>query len=359
MQRKSKKIMLHIIMPNQVSGPNTSAKRIANSYLNKKYEFEFVVQEFHAKGKINIKLIKELTNQIKSFDPDIIHLSGLQSSGFHAVVAAKLAGCKNIIITIRGFSGDAIEISKVKKYIFTNIIEPLTIRLCDKFYLVCEESYKKKMINKNRKKCLGVIHNAAPEITFNVEETRKKMRNELGINKDDFLVVISGRMVYDKGISFISEAIKKINEKNIKFLFIGDGPYYDFLLNNHEKEIIENRVIMLGQRKDVLELLSGADLFLFATLHENLSNALLEAMAIGLPVVATSVGGNKEVVNHEKNGYLIPPKNVDAIVSSIKKISNDKELHNLFSYESKKIIQNRFSQDVVYQKVEEIYKELD
>ena len=89
------KIMLHLIMPNQISGPNTASRKLFSSNLNTKYNFEYLIQNYHAGGKVNFKLIKDLKKQIKLYDPNIVHINGLQSSGFHAVIAAKLAKKKS------------------------------------------------------------------------------------------------------------------------------------------------------------------------------------------------------------------------------------------------------------------------
>ena len=221
-----KKIMLHLIMPKQVSGPNTAARKIAESTLFlKEYDFEFLVQNYHAGGKISFKLIRDLKRQIQNFKPDLIHISGLQSSGFHAVLAARLAGYKNIFVTIRGFSGDAIYLSKIKRFVFSHFIEPYTLKLCRYFVTVCKEAAEKDMVKKNSKKFLQVVHNSAPVIDFDTEEKRQIIRNRLGVKKSDFLVVVSGRMVYDKGLEYIANAMKQLKDNDIRFVFIGDGPY--------------------------------------------------------------------------------------------------------------------------------------
>lgn len=353
-----KKIMLHIIMPNQVSGPNTSAKKIAESYLNSSYEFGYLIQEQHAKGKINIALLRSLIKQIKEFDPDLIHLSGLQSSGFHAVLAARLAGYHNILLTVRGFAGDAIGISKFKNFLFTMIFEPLTIKLSKGVTIVTKESLNKKMIKKikSQKKFLGVIYNVAPELEEQSSSTRIKKREELGIIKEDFVISIVGRMVYDKGIVYILEAIEKIENKNIKFLFVGDGPYLEIIQNRYPQFIKNKKIILTGKSSEVSTLLLSSEVFLFATLHENLSNALLEAMAVGLPIICTEVGGNKEVLENGINGLFIKPKSSEDIVDKIKYMYNNRDELEQYSKESKRIIQSKFSQEVIYPQIDEIYK---
>jgi L-malate glycosyltransferase len=354
---KKKKVMLHKIMPNQVSGPNNAAKRIQESYLSEKYEFEFLTQYKFAGGKISINLILDLYKQIKKFDPDLIHLSGLQASGFHAAVAAKLAR-KKVLMAVRGFSSDACNIRLIKKGIFEKIIEPLTIRLSDKIYTVCKEAANKRMIKRCEKKMYGVIHNPAPKVLFNQNDIRIKYREKFGIKESDFVVIVTGRMVYDKGISYIADAIENLDLTNLKFIFVGDGEYYDILKGKFKIEIQENKVFLLGKRNDVMELLTASDLFLFATLHENLSNSLLEAMTIGLPIIATNVGGNIEVVEDNINGYLINPKSSTDIVEKIKILQNDREKCKNYSIESKRIINERFTQEIIYREVSALYNSL-
>lgn len=352
-----KKIMLHIIMPDQVSGPNNSAKRISNSKLSEKYDFAFLTQYYHAGGRINIRLIRDLMKQIKQYDPDIIHLSGLQSSGFHAVLASRLAGYSNIFLTIRGFAFDTINISRLKYYSFKYFFEPITIFLSKKVSIVTKESLKKEMVKRIRpQKFVGVIHNAAPII--DIDKNNESLRKSLNFSQDDFIVIIVGRMVYDKGISFISEAVRKSKNEKIKFLFVGDGPYIEEIHNSFSEEIKRNKIVLLGKQSNVVELMAMADVFLFATLHENLSNALLEAMVVGIPVICTKVGGNLEVIEDNINGLFVPAKDSDSIIEKINFLYENPEVRKKLSINAKNTIDKKFHQDVIYHQIDEIYKRM-
>lgn len=357
-----KKVMLHQIMPDQVSGPNIAAERISKSYLRDKYKFEFLTQSTLAGGKINLKLIMDLKKQIKQFDPDVIHISGMQSSGFHAVIASRLAGYRNILLTVRGFAFDDSQVSFIKKIVFKYIIEPLTLKLSRKVYVVSKESENKEMIKKlNKKKYLGVIHNAAPEIKYSSTEYanyRQDFRGKLGYNEDDFVVIVVGRIVIDKGILDICEAARKSDVENIKFLIVGDGPLKEELQEEYSTEISNHKLLFFGKTSNVLSLLCASDVFLFGTYHENLSNALLEAMTVGLPVVVTNVGGNMEVVEENYNGYFISPNDPDDINAKINSLNENKKLCKYFSKNSRNIIENKFSQKVIYEKIDRIYKSL-
>ncbi len=349
------RVVLHIIMPNQVSGPNTSNRLIAKSMLSDQFDFTFVVQHRLAGGRVNLGLLRDLRAQYLQAKPDLIHLSGLQSSGFHAVLAARLAGYRNILVTIRGFSGDVAVLGRLKRFAFTHVFEPLTVRLSRYILTVCQEASRKPMVVRHSHKYLGVIHNPAPDIDFDLETARNAFRHSVGALESDFLVAIVGRMVYDKGLSFIADAMGRVHDPSVKFVFIGAGEYVDVLNREYSLLVEEGRLLLLGKRDDVLQLLAGCDLFLFATLHENLSNALLEAMAVGLPVVATAVGGNVEVVEDGGNGYLVPARDSEALADGISAIRRSPELRRRMSARSLQIAQGKFSQAAVYEQLGAVY----
>ncbi len=350
------RVAVHIIMPNQLSGPNTSNWLIADSMLGDKFDFTFVVQHSLAGGRVNVGLLRNLRAQYLRERPDLIHLSGLQSSGFHAVLAARLAGYRNILVTIRGFSGDAVGLGWLKRFAFTRIFEPLTIRLSRYVLTVCEEAGRNPMVMSHSTKYLGVIHNPAPNIDFDLETARNAFRSEIGALESDFLIAIVGRMVYDKGLSFIADAVGQLqSDPSVKLVFVGDGEYLDVLRRDFSRLVESRRLLLLGKRGDVPQVLAGCDLFLFATLHENLSNALLEAMAVGLPVVATAVGGNVEVVEDGGNGYLVPACDSSALVGGVMAICGNRQLRQRMSARSREIVQERFSQAVVYQQLGAVY----
>ena len=294
--------------------------------------------------------------QVKEFNPDIVHISGLQSAGFYAVLAARLGGCKNVITTVRGSATEAIEFNAVFKIVYSFIIEPVTMILSRKIYTVCNYLSDKFRIYK-RKNYAGVIHNPAPIIDFEkLDYCEFRERNK--ISKDKTVVSVVGRMIYDKGISFVIDAIKNINSTEIVFVFVGDGPYCEIIENELKNEISNKTVFVLGKRNDVLNILAGSDIFLFPTLHENLSNALLEACVLGLAVIATSVGGNKEVITNEVNGLLIPPFDSTSMKNSVLRLHNNKDEIKRFGKKAKTTVEENFSQKKIFEKVKHLYDNL-
>jgi len=301
-------------------------QRIESSWLHDNFEFGRLVQDERPGKFLNIRLLRKMIAQVKAFRPDLIHLSGLQNAAFYGVLAARIGGCRNILTAVRGSATEAIGINKAAQLLFRYLIEPITMRMSSAVYTVCEDMAGKFGIAK-RNNYVGVIYNAAP-IIIPGEYARDDFRNEIDARPDDVLVAVVGRMTYDKGISYIIDAIKSGCHEKAIFVFVGDGPYCEILERQLELELTVGRVHVLGKRSDVLRILAGCDMFLFATLHENLSNALLEACSMGLAIIATAVGGNPEVICDNVNGLLVLQVTVPLLLSQLitcaKTVRNEK-----------------------------------
>ncbi len=326
-----------------------------NSWLKDHYEFK----EIQVNGRFGLfprlNLISRLILDIRSFNPDIIHISGLQLQGFYSVLASRLAGYRNIILTIRGKSTDSLEISFVKKMMMGYIIEPITLFMSKYVTTVCIDMSNRIHGLKKSPKFAGVIHNAMPQLNQDNPDSHT-IRTELGLNEKDLLLVYSGRIVMEKGISYLLEASRALKDSRIRLLLCGDGKDIDAYMKNYQPEIQAGKIFFLLRRKDIFAILKESDLFVFPTLHENLSNSLLEALAVGLPIIATNVGGNPEIVTDGVNGWLVPAKDSQALQEAIEKIIQDPELAKKMRKESLRIGTEHFSQRLVYQKIDELYQ---
>lgn len=351
-------VMLHSIMPDQISGPNSAARRIFESSLANRYDFRMVTQTFHAGGRVNLALIRDLRTQIMAADPDLIHLSGLQASGFHAVVAARLATRAPILMTIRGFSGDALALSSIRRAIFNYAIEPLTLALCTRVATVTRAAGQRLLVRLFRRKYVGALHNAAPSWleARSSYDSKRRERERLGL-PDVFIATFTGRLVTDKGIPTLLEVASRLPE-GFSICVVGDGPWLETIRSKHHDLLSSRRLIVLGQRSDVQEILRASDVFLFATLHENLSNALLEAMSLSLPTVVTDVGGNPEVVRHGETGFLVAPGDAQAMVSHLVGLKEDPALCRLMGDNGRIRIETAFSQKHIYAELCNIYEDL-
>jgi glycosyltransferase involved in cell wall biosynthesis len=114
----------------------------------------------------------------------------------------------------------------------------------------------------------------------------------------------------------------------------------------------------LGQRSDVNDILFASNLFIFPTLHENLSCALLEACAAGLAIIASNVGGNPEVIQHGKTGILIPAKNPEKLADAILLLVENPEKREKLATQVQKSVGMHFNQQVIFGQMEKMYDSL-
>lgn len=352
-------IMQHIVAAYMNNGgPATGYNLLMNSHLKDKYNLVPLIQK-DGSG-INLKIVIDLVCQIKKVRPDIIHVRGLQSEGFYGLLAARIAGCKKVIVSVHGTSIDSLMTSRFKRIIYSKIIEPFTLKNASIVYCVCEYAAKRPYIVKNATKLYGYIHNVAPDYSnFDSDNGKRIMREKLGIGIDEIVVVSIGRISVEKGYDYLVKAIKLLaGKENIRFLIVGDGDYLCEIRNRLEIEIKSNKVILLGKRADVRDILFASDIFVFPTLHENLSNALLEACSAGLAVIATNVGGNPEVIQNMDTGILINPSDSVKLAEEILNLSMNSKLREYYGEKAILNVQTNFNQIKIFDQLSQLYDEI-
>ncbi len=160
------------------------------------------------------------------------------------------------------------------------------------------------------------------------------------------IVVSTGRLEYVKGFPFALLAIKELNEKSIdiEYRIVGGGKEMENLQFSIQRLGLEKVVFLLGAKSsaEVIEEVAKADIYLSSSLSEGISNAALEAMALGVPVVSTKVGGMKEVVIDNETGKLVDPYSSAAISNAILEIIDDDEKRKLMIKNARKLIENDF-----------------
>jgi glycosyltransferase involved in cell wall biosynthesis len=337
-------------------GTYTSTMNLINSSLNEKIDFELIVYKTELGRFISIKRIRDLVNQLKKIQPDIVHFTGLQLSGFHLVIACKLARIKKTIVVIHGSSSEALNINSLKKW-FINLLEMLTLSLTTTHYGVSKYSSQLSVTKKFKQKSSGYIYNLPPKFDNN-EKT--SFRHDFGFEKDDIIVVSVGRIIKDKGYSILQKTIEDFNDgtPQVKFLIIGDGSYLQEMQQSLNSQIKKNKVLFLGYRSDILEILPMCDIFVLPTLHETLSIALLEASACRLPLIASRTGGIPEIIEHGYNGLLVNPGNSQELSDAIKELAKDDTKRRRMGINAKNRLVEKFSAENIVNQVYFVYKSL-
>lgn len=169
------------------------------------------------------------------------------------------------------------------------------------------------------------------------------------------------RLEPQKGIRFLIEAMELLQSSGVdaELWIVGDGPDRPELeaMVNASPDLRDS-VKFLGQRDDVPALLGQMDMFVLPSLWEGLPNAVMEAMAARLPVVATSVDGTPELVNDGETGLLVPPKSPEALADAIAKLVADGALRQRMGQAGRRRIEQHFTEDRMIAETEALYREL-
>lgn len=350
-----KKILLHDFQYN-IGGPRTVIDRIASSYLSKKYDFVRIVQT-ETCGFNLIKAIRFVFHYKKIIDRehgDCIYVCGLQYIGFLMTLAAKLSNVKKIFIVVHGSDWDVKEHS-IRRCILKYIIEPMEIRLADKIATVCdnEQHVVRPLMLAKKDANVGTIYNTFPNIDEKSVPSGR-LRGSLNIGNDKIIVASVGRVVERKGHQYIIDAIKQCKDTAFVFVIIGDGDYIEKYRDECSEEIKGHRLFLLGKRNDVTDLLKDVDIFLFASLNENHSLALLEAVNMKCAALVTNVGGNTEIIKNKHSGIVIPPCSADAILSGLASLKSE-DIRTQYAEAAFNEAKMKFSEEKTLGKLEQIF----
>ena len=174
------------------------------------------------------------------------------------------------------------------------------------------------------------------------------------------VIGIVARLVPVKNHRLLLEAFSMIRQRSGRthLVIVGDGPLREKLESEAQRLGIAENVVFLGNRRDVPELMSTFNLFALSSLDEGLSLTLLEAMSSGLPIVATEVGGNPEVVIHGETGFVVPSQNPIAFAQACVKLLSDDNLAREMGRRGLERVRKFYSLDKMTRRYEQVYERL-
>ena len=203
-----------------------------------------------------------------------------------------------------------------------------------------------------------VIQNGINLHKFNPSLTAHDVRAELGIAKDVLLVGYIARITAQKDPFTLLRAVALLpHTLKIKFLLVGDGDLKAEALALARQLKIEAKVIFTDFRQDVPDLLQAVDIYCLPSLWEGLPIGVLEAMAMGKAVIASNIEANREIVEHDLNGLLVPPRSPEKLAAAIQQLAASKELRRSLGARAYRTIQTGFTAGEMTRQVERLYRE--
>jgi glycosyltransferase involved in cell wall biosynthesis len=278
----------------------------------------------------------------------IVHTYGLYTNLF-AIPAAKLAGVPVIVSSIRD-RGDIL--TRAQRWFQRQVC-----RLAD-CILVNAEAIRETLIQQGYcADSIAVIRNGIVPSKFRSSPGTSTIRQELGLPASAPVVLVLSRLNPMKGVEYFLDAAAALARDlpEVRFLVVGDGLHKVHLEEHAASLGIADRVLFTGFRTDIAQLLSEASLSVLPSLSEGLSNTLLESMAAGVPVVATCVGGNPEVIEDGVSGLLVPPRNAGALAAAMNRLLRDSGLASAIREAARRRIGELFSMHASIRQVEDLY----
>lgn len=212
---------------------------------------------------------------------------------------------------------------------------------------------------RGKKDHYGLIYGGIDVDKFKVDTQKDKIKEELGLTRDDFVIGITARFDQVKGYPYLFESVSKIKQEiKIKLLIIGYEAEFSKtdLINMAKKHGIEKDVVIIDKWCNLPELLSIIDIGVIASIgSEANSRACLEFMAAGKPVIATTVGVLPEIIEDGKTGYLVQPKDTQEMAEALLDLLKDREKLNTIGDNAQKLVKERFREDILVNQTEEIY----
>jgi glycosyltransferase involved in cell wall biosynthesis len=207
---------------------------------------------------------------------------------------------------------------------------------------------------------ISVLENSVDYERFaDVSISKEDAKRILGLPSDAFVFGTIGRLVPTKGQLYLIEAFAKVKQKLPKsmLLLIGDGRLENVLRAEASKTGFGKSIHFFGWRTDIPQILKALDVFVLSSLAEGTTRAILEAMAAGVPCVATEVGGILEIIIGNNVGLLVPPKDENALAEAMITLANapEQKLKGIIE-RAKERIRSNFNHDVVMKKLENTYE---
>lgn len=286
----------------------------------------------------NVKLIINILKILMRNRYEIILSFGLKPNLIARLIKIFFPSLK-IINNLRSiFSGDS-------ENIFHTKIDFITSILMDEYWVNSAAGIEYLLKNNFNKSKLKLFYNGIDTTAFDhIEKTAPDSIKYLCKNK--IVITNIGNLRLVKNQEFIINVVKRIVDngiKNIIVLIIGEGVLYNKLQEKINNLHLNDFVKLLSREKNIVSILKCSDIFLFTSFYEGLPNAVLEAAAVGLPIVSSDAGGTKEIVVDGKGGYIITDFNVDIYAEKITELINSNELRKNFGDFNKKYIRENFN----------------
>jgi len=205
---------------------------------------------------------------------------------------------------------------------------------------------------------MRTIHRGVDITVFHPYYDGYDVRKELGIREKDFFVLFVGRLIKMKGVEYLISAAKDLIPlySNLKLVIVGDGDAREEY--GRMASSIKENVIFTGYRSDAYRFMCAADIVVLPSLCEGCPNIVLEAMACGTPVIASRAGAVPDIIENDRTGIIIEPKDLEGLKRALVQLIENLELARKMGEQGRERIENCFTWDAICKKLENFYEDI-
>jgi glycosyltransferase involved in cell wall biosynthesis len=314
----------------------------------------------------DLRSLVRLTRILRNLQPDIVH-THTPKAGLLGMMAARFAGVPVRLHTIAGLPW--MEAGGISRFILKTM-EQLTVALANRVYPNSKGLYtflQKEKITRHpdRLKLLGHGSSNGIDCAYFSKEAIKQseveaIREQSGISESGWIWIFAGRLVNEKGIHELLTAFQTIHQQypEDQLWLLGDEERKRDPLSTEDIQLMEQHpaIKRWGFQKDVRPFFAAADVLVFPSYREGLPNVPLQAGAMGCALIVTDINGCNEIVTHNETGFLVQPKKIEQLLSSMQSMRSQPALKDKFASQVREHIRAHYNRNEVWRLILEEYQ---
>lgn len=306
---------------------------------------------FPCRKRLDISAILALRRYILKNDIDIVH-SHKYKTNLYSLVAVLGTHCK-LISTCHNWLGNSLKMK------FYAALDKQVLRAFDVAVGV-STTVERELIKYLPRNKVRKIENGVDLGKFsNLDHTKNETKQELGLTGRTVVGYV-GRLSEGKGIQFLIKALVDLIQQkpNVSCLIVGDGEYSLQLKALAQALGLSDKVLFTGRRNDVPRLYSAMDIFVLPSLEEAFPMVILEAMATGVPVVATGVGDIPRIIEDGSTGLIVKSRSSEALSQALTFVLENQDQVQDMATEARRVVEQNYSSDIMARRYKDVYKQV-
>lgn len=324
-------------------------------YVDKKHNISFERSPFKIN---NIKAYIQLKKLMEDYDYKLVHCHTPMGGAISrlASISSRKRGLK-VLYTAHGFH--FYKGAPSMNWLFYYPVEKILSRYTDVLITINEEDYNLAIKKKFKAERIELVHGVGIDLHKFKPQTNQvkfELRNKYLFNEDDFILIYVAELSARKNQEILIKASNRLKESipKLRLLLVGKGESNDYYAKLIDEFDLKQIVYLMGYRNDVADLMLISDVAVSSSRQEGLPVNIMEAMASGLPIIASDCRGNSDLIKNNRNGFLIDNCSEDGFVMRVEEIYKSSYLRKVFSQNNIDDI-DKFSKNKILDKMKEIY----